>query len=75
MAIGPAEGGIIPAIFRGRVCEQSGLEFGVYRRIILPLGTSALGAISIVSCVYTSGLFFWPLVIANSKTCSRWDWA
>lgn len=42
-------------------------EFGVYRRIILPLSTSALAAISIVNWVYTWSLFIWPLVVANTE--------
>ena len=42
-------------------------EFGVYRRIILPLSTSALAAISIVNWVYTWSVFIWPLVVANTE--------
>ena len=42
-------------------------EFGVYRRIILPLSISPLAAISIVNWVYTWSMFIWPLVVANSE--------
>jgi len=42
-------------------------EFGVYRRIILPLTVSPLAAISIVNWVYTWSMFIWPLVVANSE--------
>jgi multiple sugar transport system permease protein len=40
---------------------------GVYRRIILPLSTSALAVISIVNWVYTWSMFIWPLVVANTE--------
>jgi multiple sugar transport system permease protein len=42
-------------------------EFAVYLRIILPLSTSALAAISIVNWVYTWSVFIWPLVVANTE--------
>ncbi len=41
-------------------------EFEIYWRIVLPLCTPALGALTILAFVYQWNAFLWPLVVARS---------
>ena len=41
-------------------------EFEIFWRIVLPLSTPALGALTILAFVYQWNAFLWPLVVARS---------
>jgi multiple sugar transport system permease protein len=43
-------------------------EFEIYWRIVLPLCTPAIGALTILAFVYQWNSFLWPLVVARSDT-------
>ncbi len=43
-------------------------EFEIYWRIVLPLCTPALGALTILAFVYQWNAFLWPLVVARSDS-------
>lgn len=43
-------------------------EFEIFWRIVLPLSTPALGALTILAFVYQWNTFLWPLVVARSDT-------
>ncbi len=42
-------------------------EFRIYAQIILPMSSSALGALAIYAFAVTWGEFIWPLVVVNVK--------
>jgi len=43
-------------------------EFEIYWRIVLPLSTPVIGALTILAFVYQWNNFLWPLVVARSDT-------
>ena len=43
-------------------------EFEIYWRIVLPLSTPVIGALTILAFVYQWNSFLWPLVVARSDT-------
>lgn len=43
-------------------------EFEIFWRIVLPLCTPALGALTILAFVYQWNAFLWPLVVARSDS-------
>ena len=42
-------------------------EFGIFRRIVLPLMSGSAGALSIFSFMQTWAAFIWPLIITSSR--------
>jgi len=42
-------------------------EWGIFRRIVVPLSTSAIGALGIFAFIQAWAAFIWPLLIANQK--------
>ena len=42
-------------------------EFRIYARIIVPMSSSALGALAIYAFSVTWGQFIWPLVVVNTR--------
>ncbi len=40
-------------------------EWGIFTKIILPLSTAPIAAISIINWVFTWSMFIWPLIIAS----------
>lgn len=43
-------------------------EWGIFFRIVVPLSTSAIGALGIFAFIQAWAAFIWPLLIANQKT-------
>ena len=42
-------------------------EWNIFRRIIIPLSTSAIGALGIFAFIQAWGAFLWPLLMANDQ--------
>jgi multiple sugar transport system permease protein len=42
-------------------------EWNIFRRIIIPLSTSAMGALGIFAFIQAWGAFLWPLLMANDQ--------
>ena len=42
-------------------------EWGIFRQIVVPLSTSAMGALGIFAFIQAWAAFIWPLLIANEK--------
>ena len=60
-------GSAIPDEFIDAARIDGASEWNIFRLIIVPLSTSALGALGIFAFIQAWGAFIWPLLMASSN--------